>query len=30
MPHLKVKDAEIYYEVHGHGAPFLILQCHRP
>ena len=23
MPHLKVNDAEIYYEVHGHGAPFL-------
>ena len=23
MPHLKVKDAEIYYEIHGHGAPFL-------
>ena len=23
MTHLKVNDAEIYYEVHGHGAPFL-------
>ena len=23
MPHLRVNDAEIYYEVHGHGAPFL-------
>src|SRR4029434_5200035 len=23
MPLLKVNDAEIYYEVHGHGAPFL-------
>jgi 3-oxoadipate enol-lactonase len=23
MPHLKLKDAEIYYEVHGHGTPFL-------
>jgi pimeloyl-ACP methyl ester carboxylesterase len=23
MPHLQVKDAEIYYEMHGEGAPFL-------
>jgi len=23
MPHLKLKDTEIYYEVHGNGAPFL-------
>ena len=23
MPHLQVKDAEIYYEVHGEGSPFL-------
>ena len=23
MPHLKLKDAEIYYEVHGDGTPFL-------
>jgi len=23
MPHLQVKDAEIYYEVHGDGPPFL-------
>jgi pimeloyl-ACP methyl ester carboxylesterase len=23
MPHLKVRDAEIYYEAHGDGAPFL-------
>src|SRR5262245_56473085 len=23
MPHLKVQDTEIYYEVHGDGSPFL-------
>ena len=23
MPHLKAQDTEIYYEVHGNGAPFL-------
>ena len=23
MPYLETKDAEIYYEVHGQGAPFL-------
>ena len=23
MPHLKVQDTEIYYEVHGDGPPFL-------
>src|SRR5246127_3751895 len=23
MPHLKLSDAEIYFEVHGEGAPFL-------
>jgi 3-oxoadipate enol-lactonase len=23
MPHLKTKDAEVYYEIHGQGPPFL-------